>query len=373
MKYKYSFTLGEWLYYIFFALLTIGKGMGLGANSKILQLITIIAFIMLLIKLVITKYTKKEIIICIVLIAIGIMSCLSSGREGVLLTIITIIGLKKIPYRRVLYLAFIIRSFIFTALITLSLSGIIENVTINHWRDGVGIVSRYGLGYEHPNLLHTNLFILIILFIYIFYEKLNVICYISILVINWIIYSFSVSRTGLFAIILAVLITALLKRKLISKKIFYSICKMVIPLCVLFTILTSLGYDKFNIIKNLDRLLSGRIYYSSYFLQNYKWNGFGRSLSGDKNLLDNGYVVLIINYGIIIFGLYIFGYYKIIKKFIVHNMDKELLMIILFSIYGITEGYIPNIFMNLSLIFLSGVIFIENKFFSINNKDRNGG
>ena len=93
---------------------------------------------------------------------------------------------------------------------------------------------------------------------------------------------------------------------------------------------------------------------------------------GDNNLLDNGYVVLIINYGVIIFGLYILGYYKVVKKFIAYNMNKELLMIILFSIYGVTEGYIPNIFLNLSLIFLSSIIFIKNNDFLINNKNRNG-
>ncbi|WP_370831243.1 hypothetical protein [Clostridium sp.] len=372
MNYKYSFTLGEWLYYIFFTLLTIGKAIGLNANNKILQLMTILAFIMLLIKLLITQYTKREIIICVILITIGVMSYLSSGREGVILTIVTIIGLKNISYKRILYLTFIIRSFIFTSLITLSLSGIIENVTVNHWRDGVGIVNRYGLGYDHPNLLHTNLFILVILFIYIFYEKLNIACYIGILTINLLIYNFSVSRTGLFAIILAVLITVLLKRKLISNRVFYDICKIVIPLCVLFTIITAFGYKKFDLIKKIDRIFSGRIYYSSYFLSSYKWNAFGRNLVGDNNLLDNGYVVLIINYGIIIFGLYILGYHKIVKRFIAYNMNKELLMIILFSIYGVTEGYIPNIFLNLSLIFLSSIIFMKNNAFLINNKNRNG-
>lgn len=372
MNYKYSFTLGEWLYYIFFTLLMIGKSIGLNANNKVLQFMTILAFIMLLIKLLITQYTKREIIICGILIAIGLISYLSSGREGVLLTIITIVGLKNISYRRILYLTLIIRSFIFTSLITLSLTGVIENVTLKHWRDGVGMINRYGLGYDHPNLLHTNLFILVILFIYIFYEKLNITCYIGILAINLLIYNFSISRTGLFAIILALLITIFLKAKLISNRLFYNICKIIIPLCVLFTIVTAFGYSKFDIIKKIDRILSGRIYYSSHFLNNYKWNAFGRNLIGDNNLLDNGYVVLIINYGVIIFGLYTLGYYKVVKKFIAYNMNKELLMIILFSIYGVTEGYIPNIFLNLSLIFLSSIIFIKNNDFLINNKNRNG-
>ena len=361
MKYRYLFTYSEWLYYIYFSFITIGKALGLAANNKILQIMTILAFVMILTKLIITKYTRKEIIICLILGLIGIISYFFTKREGVLLTIITIVSLKNVPYKRVLCLAFSLRCIIFILLVTLSLTGIIENVETVHWRDEVGFITRYALGYDHPNLLHTNFFILVILFIYLFYERLNVISYILMLGINYFIYTFSISRTGFYSTILVVIVTIFLKKRLINKRIFYNICKIAIPFSILFTIITAFGYNNFEVIKGLDRLFSGRIFYSNYFLTYYNWNLFGRSLTNDSNLLDNGYVVLMINYGIVVFLIYVLGYYKVIKKFIKLQMDKELLMICFFSIYGITEGFLPNIFLNLSLIFLSSLIFKINK------------
>lgn len=350
-------TKSEWLFMGYFSLITLGKSIGLNADSEILKIITILAIVLVIVKLITTHYTHREIIICFVLCGIGLTSYVVTKREGVLLSIITIIALKNISYHKVFLVALKLRAIAFISLITFSLLNIIENVKIVQWREDVGSITRYGLGYNHPNLLHTNLFVLIVLFIYLYYEKLNIRTYVAILIVNSIIYYFSVSRTGYYAIILMVLTTVIMKNKKSIGKIGNRIFLMVIPMCIIFTIATALVYDKIEIINKLDQLFSGRIYFSNYFLTYYSINMFGYNLSNERNLLDNGYVMILINYGIIIFSLYVISYYKIVKKFIKLKLNKELLMISFFAIYGITEGYLPNIFLNLSLMFINTLIF----------------
>lgn len=345
----------EFLFLIFFAMITAGKGLGLGASSKLLQSITIISLMYLTVKLFTSKYTVNEVIISFLLCILGLGTYIVTKRQGVLLSIITIIGLKNISYEKVFKVAFGVRLILYILTISLAILGILENKKIIHWRDSAGFFYRYSLGYSHPNLLHSTLFILVILFIYLFYKKLNIKLYSFIFLVNLLIYKFSVSRTGFYGVIATILFTIFMKN---SKGIFkYKIIKLVVPGCILFTFITAILYEKVEFINILDRLLSGRIGYTSYFLNNYSMSLFGNNLYLDDNLIDNSYIILLANYGIIIFVLYLISYNKIIKKYITLKMDKELIMIVCFSVYGITEGFLSNIFMNLSLVYIADIIF----------------
>lgn len=360
----------EFFFLVFFSIVTIGKGLGLGASSGLLQSITIIAFMYLAVKLFTSKYTTNEIIISFLLCILGLGTYLVTKRQGILLSIITIIGLKNISYEKVFKVTFIIRLILYITTISLSILGILENKKITHWRDTAGFFFRYGLGYDHPNLLHSTLFILVVLFIYVFYKKLNITLYSIIFLANLIIYKFSGSRTGFYGIIFTMLFTVFIKK---SKNMFkYKIIKLILPGCILFTFITAILYGKVEFINILDRFLSGRIGYTSYFFYNYSISLLGNNLYLDNNLIDNSYIILLANYGIIIFILYLVSYNKIIKRYISMRMDKELIMIVCFSIYGVTEGFLSNIFMNLSLVYLADILFKSNsrkrsKTYAINN------
>ncbi|QBJ74566.1 hypothetical protein C6H62_02380 [Clostridium chauvoei] len=63
----------------------------------------------------------------------------------------------------------------------------------------------------------------------------------------------------------------------------------------------------------------------------------------DSRLIDN--------------SIYMLGYFIITNLFIKLERKEELLVIAFFSIYGITEGFLSNIFLNLSLVFLADLIY----------------
>ncbi|ATD54282.1 hypothetical protein [Clostridium chauvoei] len=250
----------EILFYLYFIFILIGKSIGLGANNFILRIITIMAFIFLLIKLTITKYTRREIIIIAILIIIGMFTFYISKRAGVLLSILTIIGMKNIEYKKLFSLSLNIKVIIYFTIIFSSLIGMIPNKQYVHWRDGIGYITRYSLGYNHPNLLHSNLFIIVVLFIYLNYKKLNIINCSIILAVNFFIYNFSLSRTGFYSIIMIVIVSYILSR--IKKHINYSIFKYIMPISVIFTFVTAKLYNQYEILYKLDNILTGRIFVS---------------------------------------------------------------------------------------------------------------
>lgn len=346
----------EYLFFSYFALVTIGKSFSFNANSIELQTISVIAIVLLIVKLYNTKFTPKELILVTILGILGLIVYYSTKREGILLSIITIIGLKGIPYRKLFSMVFQIKLIIYVTLISLAFIGIIPNVKYQQWREGIGFVTRYGMGYEHPNLLHTNLFLLVILYIYLKYEKLKLKNLICIMIINAVIYKFSYSRTGYYSICLIIIGTLLIKSRICSK-LTNLLLRLALPGSIMFTILTAFLYGRVRMINQLDRLFTGRIYYSNHFLTQYPINLFGYDLSYDSHLLDNGYVILLINYGVVVFFLYVVGYLFLIRRFAQKNMIKELFMISSFTLYGVAEGYISNIFLNFSLLFLGDLLF----------------
>ena len=364
MNKRICITYEELFFLMFFSLITFGKSIGLGAENNFLRIITITAFLSLIVKLFISKYTFNEFIICFFLILIGLGTYLVTKREGILLSILTLIGLKNIEYKKVFLIAFIIRLFAFLSTISLAMIGVIENNKIVHWRDGTGFIFRYGLGYSHPNLLHSTFFIIVVLFLYLYYEKINVLNCSIIVMLNLFIYSCAGSRTGYYLIIFSVILSIV--SKINRQKTKYLIYRLIIPFCLAFTFITSILYGKYEIINKLDSLFSGRIYYTSYFFKNYSMSLLGNNLYLDNNLIDNSYIILLANYGLIIFILYILSYQKIINYFIASKKNKELVMISLFSIYGITEGFLSNIFMNLSMVYIGDIIFRSK----INTKEK---
>ena len=360
MKTKFSCKKEEWLFITYFVLVTIGKSIGLDADSLLLQFITLIAFLFLAAKLLTTKYTVKEVIIIAILIILGLLLYFTTKREGVLLSILTISGLKGVSYKKLFTVVFKVRVIAYISLITLASLGIINNVACLLWKNGIGYITRYGLGYSHPNMLHANLFMLVILYTYLNYEKLRTRHYLIIMILNIIIYNLSTSRTGFYMTTMVVFGAITIKSKFGSRfcnKIFI----MILPISLIFSLYSALYYSKAVIIKTLDTILTGRIYFSNYFLTHYPIKLFGYNLSNETKILDNGYFILLLNYGAIIFGLYVFGYLLITKKMIRLGMKKELLIISCFTVYGITESYIPNVFLNLSLIFMGDLLFNQNR------------
>ena len=343
---------------IFLYLNVFCKGIGLDNNNNIYFILLIFGSICLLIKIISDKYTKKEVGKIAIFLLIGLFSFIFTRKVTLLITCICLSGMKNIMTDKIFKGMLNIRLLTFFSIILLSLLNIIDNLSIAMWRNGTLDV-RYSLGFGHPNSLHLALFILISLYLYCKYEKIKFIEYIFLLALNLFIYKYSGSRTGFILSILLIVLTLLSE----NKKIKSILLKLPIPLLlsiVIFSFSTALLYNKIGLINKLNDILNGRIAYSNYYLTHYGLSLFGKNILNDKNaLFDNGYIFLYIQYGIIGVLLILYILLAVCKKIKRDNDIKKNVLVIVYVIYGFTESFTPNIFMNIILLFYSDILFKE--------------
>ncbi len=362
-----------YLFYVFILVNTFFKGIGLDNDSNVYLICLIFGILILFLKLIKDKYTKKELIFISISIVIGIVTFLVTRRPTLFLTVLCLIGMKNVNIDDIFKKMFDVRFITFFSVIILAFVGIIDNTKFEMWRNGE-MSTRYTLGFGHPNTLHLSLFILIALYIYNRYEKLNIFEYIVMIALNFLIYHFSVSRTGMMGTLLLIILCAITQIK--STKIKNIIIKLPIVLFIvllIFSFLTGILYGKVEFINQLDNIFTGRIAYSNYYLQTYGFSLFGSNIQNDTNaLFDNGYLYMYIQYGIvglIYLSVLFFAIFNNIKK----NHDiKKAILVISFLIYILTESFSPNIFMNIILLFAAEWIFSNKKIGDeINNGQKN--
>jgi hypothetical protein len=127
---------------------------------------------------------------------------------------------------------------------------------------------------------------------------------------------------------------------------------------LLFSFMLALLYSNSSLVQELNNLLNGRIRYSYYYLTNYKPTLFGQPFKTDMNaILDNGYIILYIQNGLIGLSLILYILFHICLKS-EREMDiKKNILLVVFLIYIITESFSPNIFMNFILLFYSTILY----------------
>lgn len=361
-----TFRKSIFYYFVFFNLLALAKGIGLDSTDITFIFISILSVIFLVIHILYVKFTIKQITYIALFILLGAIITLFSKKTTIFISIIAIIFAKDIPYERLFKSVFIVRSIAFIFMIVLGVSGIIDSSNSFRIGDNGEVIKRYSLGFVHPNITYLNFYIIILLFIYIYYKRINIVHCSWIFLLSLILFKLTDSRTGLLSVLLSLLIVWILKSNLVKKKIVKKLIVLTPLFCNVFSILTAYYYSpNNNVIEGLNNILTGRIGLANRFLNNYKITLFGQKIVEGSNLngaylrIDNGYISLLLAYGIIISLIYIVLQTIILRKFISEKRYKEILLILSFAIYGITEVYIYNIFVNISLIFLSEILYIK--------------
>lgn len=352
---KIRFT-SNTFFLIFLYLNVICKGLGLDNNNIVYFILLILGSVCLFVKFISDKYTKSEMGKIIIFLLIGLLSFIFTKKVTLLVTCICLSGMKGIMIDKIFYSMLNLRFITFFLIVSLSFFNIIDNNSITMWRNG-NLDVRYSLGFGHPNSLHLALFILISLYLYCRYEKFKLYDIIFLFTLNAFIYMYSGSRTGFVLSIILILLTLFSK----NQKIKSVLLKLPIPLLltiVIFSFCTALLYNRIDFMYKLNTIFNGRIAYSNYYLTNYGFSLFGKNILNDKNaLFDNGYIFLYIQYGLIGASLILYFILSICKKIKHDNDIRKTLLVIVYIIYGFTESFTPNIFMNIILLFYSEILF----------------
>ena len=369
----------ELSYYLFFGLMVLAKGIGLDSGVRFYYILSAAACLCLGIKLVLTKYSVRQIGVMTFLCIIAFVSYKNSGRLGIVLTVFALIGLKDMELKKLFRIGLAIYGCSFAWTVIMAKAGVIRNPLDVHMKGGTELI-RWGMGYSTGNVFHVSYFILTVFLCYTWGKRYDVRRMLALMAGNLAVFLFSLSYTGVIVTTFFLLMYLYgVKRKELSlaERILF---QLPLPLCLIFSFGGPFLLD-IPLMQKVDAMVQARLSFSAYYLKNQPISLFGarmRDIPFFWVIMDNGYVYIFMTFGIVVFALFCAGYAVLIARYSGFSGRKgrgeqkgaagwdrsagrerlpELSIIFSFLLYGIMEQFISNAFMNLSLLFLGEVLF----------------
>ncbi len=337
-------------------------------NSIVQRTMLFLALILAIFYMALRHYSKNQLLIVIFANTIGLLCYNSSGYTGLLITLLAITLMQKNSIDKNLRVIFLVEIILFFIIILTSQIGIIENITARINKYSYTACTQ-ALGFGHSNTFAAQATSLLFLFLCINRNSLNNIKLIFSLFVIMIIFLISGGRTAFILSLLGVFLISLRDKKIIQKVIFKILpfAQMIIwgilTICLL--IIISLGYE--NTLSGFinDNIFNGRIGLSLTALNVYPITLFGKPL--DMTIwsesqffsLDNGQIMLILNYGLIGTLFYFFLIQKILSNIKKGNEYIFAIIMIIFLIWTLLEGTMYFIGKNFALLFI-GEIEVED-------------
>ena len=293
------------------------------------------------------------------IVSVGLLNYAIGKYSTILFMALGIVGLKYVDINRTIKLALITKIFAFILMLLACFLGIIENTVFEFERNGE-IINRYALGYSHPNTLQQNVTIIIILFLYLCNNRLHMWHYAVLFLGEYWFYKITFSRTGFLIGCICILLSISTRNKVI-RKYMMKCTKRVYELCMIITLLEGFLYGKVGILYLIDEMLTGRIRCIHNLLASGLPHWIGNTSYNSFVNFDNGYMTLLYQGGILAFGWVM--YYMMRAYKMAYEKDDYLRYVLMleFAIYALTEGFFPNIALNISLLFIGEILFEKDK------------
>lgn len=315
------------------------------------------------IKIITRKYTKKECIIDGILVAFAVMCVLITKIEMVLLTLMILIGIKDIDIKKVVKIVFYV-SVVVIAIHSVSYlyAYIFHKETINVLLTKDFQVRHY-VYFSHPNMFAGIVFGMVLEWNYLYGRSMKKIYkYIIIMIVATIVYIITISRTTLilFVILALGLFLVDLNKKIINKLISVT-SKYIFAIISIIVVIFLMFYKTDNnnkYVQKIDEALSGRItlglyardkYGNSIIPQYIDFKEKIKSRYAQKLVIDNFYIRYSLSYGILSLVIISVTVWNASRK----SNTFEQLYLIIFAIWGITEGVIFDIAICIILLLMA--------------------
>ena len=295
----------------------------IGPGSRTLRLI---AMWLLFAKVLLTRYTKKEFFIIAPISVLALYNYYLSGNIFCVYTILVIAASKDIDY------SVLFKTLFYSTLSAIMLVGILSFWEIGsptHLTEDFGrqvIETRYCFGLHHPNIWHQAIGRCIIFACIGYYIQLTIIHLLILFVFNLFIYKLSVSRTGLIAI--SIVLILMIFYKYVSRfmhTLFVKICAVlgilgVYSLYTYFTIELTGEYnlyaDEFNWI-----IATGRLQQAVDFLSENPIRLLASRFPDDGTLFDCGFFRIFYEAGYLWSSLFFIAFFVLVVLALKKNWD----------------------------------------------------
>lgn len=344
-------------------------------NSNIILInnllkVTIVIFSLIIIGLFL-HYTVKQYILFLILMVLTILCWLISKNSEFILIVLFSFSLKGIEFKTFVKLLFKLNIAIFSFILFLFFIKVIpQRIELSTIR------FRQSLGFWHPNVLSLSFAVIFIQYLYLYFKNVKTVYMLGFITLTYYFYSVSNSRTtGILMILICILYFCLrmTNNKTIKNIIFIGSISLA-PIFALVSYLMAKLYNPSSVLSyKLDTFFNNRVRLSNDFLREYGFNLFGNKVTYASpnsyetlpvgfvyQVLDNGYMKLLINFGLVLLLGYLFFIISLsLKEKRNVNNYAFIIPLVFYSIAGVMEQSILDFGTNFLLFGL--LIFLQPK------------
>ena len=325
------------------------------------EYITLIELILLGISIIIhiKAYSKNEIIIMGVISSILLYSYTITKNSNIIILYSFLLAMKNIDFEKFIKYDIKVKILFLILNLVLIYLGFLENKIF--YRDNGSV--RQTFGFASPNSFGGIIMSICFEYIYLRRNNLNNYMLIGMLIISFVLEITCNSRTAEICIMLLAILLVIFRKKIYLKKIIPYIPIILTAFSLILVYLYGKGC---SFALWMDNILSTRLQCAYNFFDTYQVGLFGKEFLktdvwlGYMNTLDNAYLYLILNHGILIYLVTIIMNIKLLDIAIKNNNRVLVAILIVFSIYGLMERGIFFITYNVFLL-CSKDIFLKNQ------------
>ncbi len=355
---------------MYYGVMTASKALGMDSSNSLYYVMFGIACIMLLFKYCVTQYTVRQIALDVLLGCIGIVCFVISNDMTLLLLAMTVAGLKDCNFRELACTAFYVRLAITSFMVVASFLGIFDQGETAQTTTSFQDITVYNFGYSTANNAYINIFVLMALFLYIRYDRINWKYFIGTSVIAMLMYTFTNSRTGTL-LFFAVWFFIFCEKFLLARKgryVFFWLMAASTLICAVFSYAATSMFnpDGGYWSEYINRIFSGRLnithrYHEALSVSLIPRTSAVMDAHRGFGFIDNSYMSVYFHDGLIValivLVLICISNYSLFKK----HCYKELVFIASFSVYAMMEEFPLNPVVN-PFIMLTAVVIYKASF-----------
>lgn len=315
----------------------------------------------MILSIIMQQYRVKVLLIYAMLIGITAYNALITGNNALAGTIITCLAIRKTDLKTYIRFIFKLQSVLVICHTIIAIIGSMIG-TFNIVQN-IGGITRYDFGSLHPNSFAALAFNLMIMWIWLNWDKIKARHIIFMILGSGILYYFCKTRTNFIAMLAVIgfVFVCGVKHKFV--RLIGEIATVIIPLLSVAMGVAIILYVTGNrIVLLLNKVLNARISLGAYALAHYSFTLFGQNMASlytgttwDPIWQLNGftfdciYTYMLINQGIIWLILLTILFAKLAKR----NNPKDNVAIIAWALYGVTEVQGLNCFSCMPILLLT--------------------
>lgn len=330
-----------------------------GSHAFLLRFLCIA---LLTVKIIGTRYTKKEFLPLAALLLPALYNYHLTGNETFIYIVLVIAAIKDVDLTMLFRVLFFATAASLLTFGILSFFGIGSVVFLTEDFGRGGIETRYCFGMHHPNIWHFAFARVIIYFVLGFRKCRKWYVYLTLLVVNYIAYRFTLSRTGLLAtsaFLLMMFLCQYLGKITYSVYMKIAVIGGIAAVYGLFVYCMKAYFGPWNALISMisDKLTTGRIYLAKMYLSQYPIQFWGSDFYY-STVFDCGFLRLFYDNGWLLGTIFFATFFLLLFMALKHKNHMAVsvcIFMFLYSIYEIDPVTRPTF--NITVFFMAALVY----------------